>query len=244
MTAASAAQSREVDALSNLIRLPIKAAAVPFQQTLAGLDSGGYLRGLVAGDPFMGFHRLGILAADAAVADGDFKAEVEFGYLIAKLPLTSVAQDDVVHKRQVFASDDNTFTFTPTATLIGTVVGVAGTNQAWVACIPTHLRTPAACSQGYEVLADAAATLTTAQCNKLLVITPGAGRTLTLPAAADWAGQFFTIKTLAAQVITVEGNAAETVDGAANFAGLDAANDVATFYSIGTAVLIVSAKIA
>ncbi len=244
MTAAAANKSFELTERPSLIRLPLKAAAVPFAQTLAGVDTGGYARALVAGDRFMGFHTQQVIAKDSPAADGGSRVEILAGPTIAKLGLTSVAQDDVNHGRNVYASDDCTFTFTPTATLVGVVVGVAGTNLAWVLCIPSHLRSTGGPFNGIVTLADEAATLTTQQLDKLLLITPGAGRTLTLPIAADCAGRTFTVKTLASQVVTLDGAASETIDGAATSVLVDAAGDCLTIMSDGVNWHSIASKIA
>ncbi len=234
MTAASANKSIELTEFPGLLRLPLKAAAVPFAQTAAGMDTAGFARGLVAGDRFMGFHREQVVVQDTPAADGDSRVEIEAGMVLAKLAITSVAQDDVNHARQVYASDDCTYTLTPTATLVGIVVGVAGTNLAWVLCIPSHLRPTGGPFNGLVALADAAATLTTQQLDKLLTITPTVARILTLPIAADCAGRTFTITNVADFMVTLDGAASETIGGALTCTKLSAAGDTISIMSDGS----------
>lgn len=222
-------------------RLPSEISANPFSGSLLTFAADGYAHELVAGEPFAGVCRGSIATADAATADGSRHIEAISGEFTITATISGVAQDDAYHRREVYASDDATLTFTPTGnTRIGRVIGVDG-SKAIILC-----QTAEVCEgqiQGNETLADAAATLTTAQLNKLLVITPTTGRTLTLPPAADAAGKFLTVKNLAAQVLTLDGNAAETIEGAATFVALDAANDVATFYCNGTTWHLVSGRI-
>ncbi|MFA5350286.1 MAG: hypothetical protein WC357_03010, partial [Candidatus Omnitrophota bacterium] len=93
--------------------------------------------------------------------------------------------------------------------------------------------------------ADGDAALTQAMCG-LYTCPNTVARTLTLPAVADNAGLWYTIKKThaAAAAITIEGNGAETIDGAANNAECDAQYDAITVVCDGTEWHIVSKKIA
>lgn len=81
------------------------------------------------------------------------------------------------------------------------------------------------------------ATLTIAEVGIITVNTTGAAFTVTLPAAATSAGAFYKfIKTdAAANALTIDGNGAETINGAATYAAIDAQYDTATVYCNGTA---------
>lgn len=244
MTAATANKDRGVSAQAMLNRLLLKAASVPFAgSAMSAAAADGYAHVLVSGEPFQGFSRDQLRSKDTGASDGDVRWEVDAGRFLAVLPLTGVAQDDVVHKRLVYASDDNAFNMTGSGSLIGCVVGVAGTNLGIVLCRTYEHQQTGGAFNGFETLADAAATLTTSQLDKLLLITPTTGRTLTLPLAADCTGRTFTVKNLAAFAITLDGNGSETIDGAATFAAADAANDHVQIMSTGTAWLIVNARI-
>ena len=84
-------------------------------------------------------------------------------------------------------------------------------------------------------LADGAATLTVAQ-SGLVTMGNTVARILTLPAAASNAGLWYTVKKTSADAfaITLDGNAAETIDGAATFATVDAQYDVVTIVCDGS----------
>lgn len=231
------------------VRLALAASTICFQGSLLTYDANGYAVRLSAGAPFAGIARERVIAADwikSTPADGDIYAEALQGKFLLKVSLSGVGIVDVRRRRKVYASDDATFTFTPTGnTYIGVVVGYEASNVAVIECqTAERIVGGGYCPLGVETLADAAATLTVAQLDKLLVITPTAGRTLTLPPAAHCTGRCFTVKTLAAQVVTLDGDAAETIDGAATNVLCDAANDVLTIMSDGTKWLSVCGKIA
>jgi hypothetical protein len=227
-------------------RLPSEISANPYDGSLLTFAAAdGQAHELVAGEPFAGVARQRIPTADAATADGSRYIEATGGKFTITVTISGVGQDDVVHRRKVYASDDATFTFTPSGnTLIGEVIGVAASGKAIVVCTTADVASSGYGLTGIEVLADAAATLTTAQLDKLLVITPTTGRTLTLPAAADCAGRVYAFKNLAAQVLTIDGAGAETVDGASTSVLMDAANDTLTIMSDGTKWLSIAGKIA
>jgi len=240
MTAAAANKDRQIPTggIPQLNRLPLEISANPYTGSAISPAADGYSHELVSGEPFQGFAREQVRTADAATADGERKLETDSGFFLANLPITGVAQDDVRHRRLVYASDDNTFNMTGSGSLIGVVRGVAGTDLATVACFTAEFAQHGGPFLGFETLADAAATLTTSQLDKLLLITPTAGRTLTLPPAADCTGRTFTVMTLAAFAITLDGNDSETINGAGTNNTADAAYDTITIMSTGTAWLI------
>jgi hypothetical protein len=242
MTAAAANYDRGVEG-AKLARLPLKASQVPFMGSAMSTETTGYVKTLATKEPFKGFAREQVRSVDSPAADGDQLIELDGGIFLAKLPIAGVAQDDVRHCRRVYASDDNAFAMAGSGSYIGRVVGVASSGVAWVLCIPQEYQQSGPFC-GFETLADQAATLTTAQLDKLLLITPGAGRTLTLPPAADCTGRTFTVKTLAAQVVTLDGDGTETIDGATTTVLMDAAQDTLTILSDGANWHIIAAKIA
>lgn len=97
----------------------------------------------------------------------------------------------------------------------------------------------------YTALADGAAVLTIAQVG-LVTMGNTIARTITLPAAATSAGAWYTVKKTSADAaaITVDGNAAETIDGAETYTAIDAQYDVATFVCDGSGWHIVNKSIA
>lgn len=246
MTAATANKDRQIPTggIPTLTRLSLEINANPFVGSAISPAADGHSHELVSGEPFQGFAREQVRTADVATADGERKLETDSGLFLANLPISSVAQDDVRHRRLVFASDDNAFNMTGSGSLVGVVRGVAGTDLATVACRTAEFQQHGGPFNGFETLADAAATLTTSQLDKLLLITPTTGRTLTLPPAADCTGRTFTVMTLAAFAITLDGDASETINGAATNATADAAYDIITIMSTGTAWLIIRKIIA
>lgn len=244
----SAPQDRQVQphTTSTKSRQPLAANARPFQGSILGVKTDGYVRTLTAGDPVLGVAERTTDSEDVSATDGVCLANVDRGIQGVVVPLTGVARDDVGHRRMVYASDDGTFTFTPNGSPIGPVIGVWQTNYAVVQMTPHHFVPPGLGALGIVTQADAAATLTTAHLDKVLLIGNTAARTLTLPAAADCAGRFLTVKKTSADAfaVTLDGAGAETIDGAATFAAQDAANDVVTILSDGTGWHIIAKMIA
>lgn len=215
------------------MRLPSKQAANPFSGSLLSFDTGGFARRLVAGEPFAGVCRQSIATADAATSDGSRSIEVIQGHFLITATVTGATQADAVRRRNVYASDDGALTLTAAGnTMIGTIVGLDA-GKALILCRTAEIRT--AGPVGHEVIADANATLTVAQLDKLLICTPTAGRTLALPPAAQCTGRVYHLVTLAAFALTVDPDLAELVNGAATFAGGATAGSILRIYSTGTA---------
>lgn len=224
-------------------RLLAEINANPYSGSLLSFAADGYAHELVAGEPFAGICTMAVPSAYAASADGSRAIEARCGSFVISATISGVGQDDAALRRKVYASDDGTLTFTAKEnTLIGEVIAVDGT-KAMIACRTAEV-VNGAWSAGVITLADAAATLNATHLDKVLLITPTVGRTLTLPPAANCAGRFITIKVLAAFAVTLDGNAAETVDGAATLATADAAQDSITIVCDGAAWHTVAQKIA
>lgn len=225
--------------------LPVQASANPFQGSLLSLPATGYAHELVAGEPFAGICIEQIATANVASADGGRTVNAISGEFLFEMALTGVAQDDVAHRRPVYASDDNALTFTPTGnTFIGVVVGVSATNVAII-----HGKTNRCCpiaQRGTRSLAATGnVTLTTADLDKVILLPSTGAQTVTLPASADCAGRSITFKkTTADAVAATITPASGTIDGAANHAAIDAANDTITAYCDGTNWYITAQKIA
>jgi hypothetical protein len=206
--------------------LPSQASAVPFEGSLLGINATGYVGALTAGQPFAGVCELGIIARDAASAAGSRYIRARSGLFTAVFAIAGVTRADVTARRRVYASSDNDLSLTAEAgnTYIGDVVDLytqlgGVTNGVVVQCRTIDQQMYGAGIDGgvgAETLADAAATLTISQLDKLLYIPNTAARTLTLPAAASCTGRSFSIlKTTAASfAFTLQGNAAENINGA------------------------------
>lgn len=116
MTTLAADKTRDYS-LGDHNDLPVVAADIIYEGAAIGDNGSGYARPLVAGDPFRGF---ALRKADnSAGAAGDVNVKiVRRGRIV--LPISSLAVTDV--GKDVFASDDDTFTLTQsTNTRIGYV---------------------------------------------------------------------------------------------------------------------------
>ena len=229
-----------------LRRLPVEINANPFSGSLMSVAADGYVRELVAGEPFAGICRQAIETADAATADGSRMVDVIAGTFVITATLSGVAIDDVSHERRVFASDDGTLSFSGVGnTLIGQVIGLDG-SKAIILC-----STEPAAGIGTRGTVTKAATgnltLTPADCDKVIVLPSTGAQAVTLPAAADCAGRFLTFKKTTADAVaaTLTRAGSDTIDGATTVATIDAANDTITIVSDGGAAwYIVAQKIA
>jgi len=103
--------------LGDINELPVIASDIIYEGAAVGDNASGYARPLVAGDPFRGFAER--KADNSSGSAGDINVRVISKGKI-KLAISSLAITDV--GKDVFASDDNTFTLTQsTNTRIGYV---------------------------------------------------------------------------------------------------------------------------
>lgn len=238
-------------------RLPLAASVIAFVGSILVEESDGYVNRLStsnAGAPFAGISIEQVEAGQHPVsgaADGDLRAQAQVGIFVARLPITGVARDDVFHRRHVFATDEQTFSVSDTSgTLIGRIIGLESSGVALVLCATAGhegaLLDHGAIAGVRTLAATGDEALTTADLGKLILVPNTGAKTLTLPLAADAAGRGLTVKktAAAAEAVTIDGNGAETVDGAANNAEIDAANDTVTLVSDGTSWHITAKMIA
>lgn len=112
-----AANSLRTYELGEINELPVVATDIIYEGAAVGDNGSGYARPLVAGDPFRGFAES--KADNSAGSAGDINVRVLSKGKI-KLAITSLAITDV--GKDVYASDDDTFTLTAsTNTRIGYV---------------------------------------------------------------------------------------------------------------------------
>lgn len=111
--------------------LPVIAADIIFEGAMVGDNASGFARPLVAGDPFRG---VALRKVDNTLgAAGDKRVEVNTDCFL-ELPISALAITDV--GKQVFASDDDTFTLTQsTNTCIGYVHRWVSTGVGIVRCV-------------------------------------------------------------------------------------------------------------
>lgn len=233
-------------ATQELIDLPVDDNVKIFKGALVGRNRAtGFARGLVAGDEFLG---VAYRQADNTVAGhtaGGIEVRLHQSIDLVHA-LTGVAQADV--GKDVYASADDALTLTPAGnSRVGRVVAVESANVARVRCEPIFALDGVLDNLPIVVLPDADATLTLNHVNRVLLIGNTAGRTLTLPAAASVraGGWLRVVKTTAATAaVTLDGNGAETIDGAATLATIDAQYDVAHLVCTGSEWIVLSRDIA
>jgi hypothetical protein len=229
-----------------LIDVPVEDNVRIYKGALVGhRRSTGYARPLNAGDEFLG---VAYRQADNTVA----------GHVAGGINVRLHQSVDMVHTltgvtvadmgKDVYASSDNTLTLAPTGnSRVGRVVAVEAANLARVRCQPVGLLSGVLENGPVLSLADESATLTLDHMNRTLLIANTAARTLTLPAVATVraGGWFRLVKTsAAAYAVTLDGNAAETIDGAATYTGIDALYDCALVVCTGSEWVILSRDIA
>jgi len=218
----------------------LEASANPYVGSFASFAVDGYIHELVAGERFAGVFDEQVLDKNKPAADGDILVGVRQGSFLAHLTVSGAAQDDVAHRRWVYASDDNTFTFTAANnTPIGQIVGLDG-SDAIVLCLADE-------DMGGVLSKTAAYTMRAHDAGKTLYgDTSGGAFTVTLAPAADWTGKRCTfVRTgSGANALTLDGDGSETIDGSATYAALDAQFDTVTLESDGSNALIVASKVA
>lgn len=103
--------------LGDINELPVAASTTIYEGSTVGDNASGYMRGLVAGDPFRGFAESKVDNSSGSAGDLNVRVNVR-GKI--QLSVSGLAITDVDAK--IYASDDGTFTKTKGSnTLIGTV---------------------------------------------------------------------------------------------------------------------------
>lgn len=205
----------------------------------------GYARPLAAGDEFLGVALKQANNTASGHIAGGIDVRLHQGIDIVHA-LSGVALADV--GKEVYASDDETLTLSPDGnSRVGRIVSIEGSGQARVRCQPLASLNGLLENGPVVTLADASATLTLNHMNRTLLMGNTAARTLTLPPAATVrsGGWFRIVKTTAAaSAVTLDGNAAETIDGSATLTTLDAQFDTALLLCTGAAWIVLSRDIA
>jgi hypothetical protein len=232
-------------ASQELIDLPVDDNIKVYKGALVGRNRAtGYARPLVAGDEFLG---VAYRQADNTVAGhtaGGVNVRLHQSVDVTHV-LTGAANGDI--GKEVYASDDETLVFTTGGnSRIGRIVALDATNLARVRCQPVALLSGVLENAPQIALADADATLTLDHVNRVLLIGNSVARTLTLPPAATVraGGWLRVVKTsAAAAAVTLDGNASETINGAATFTAVDAIYDAVHIVCTGTGWVILSKNI-
>jgi len=113
-----AADLPRVFSLGDMEEYPVIAADIIYEGAAVGENASGYARPLVAADPFLGFCVEQV--DNAAGSAGDKRVKVkQRGKITLPISGLAITAND---RAAVYASDDNTFTLTPTSnTKIGWV---------------------------------------------------------------------------------------------------------------------------
>lgn len=165
-----------------------------------------------------------------------------------ELAIASVAVTDIGKK--VYASDDQTGILTNGGTysnFIGHVVDVVSSGIALVEPVYDGIAANSRYNVARTMAATGNQTITKYDLNKIIFVPNTAALTLTLPAVANTqAGDKLTfVKTTSdAQAATLDGSGAETIDGAATLATIDAQYDTAILVSTGSAWVVLARDIA
>lgn len=161
--------------------VPAIAADIIYGGAAAGDNGSGYGRPLVAGDRFLGFAAAQVNNAAGAAGDKTIKLRRRGQIQLAVSGAVITDMD-----QPVYASDDDTFTFTPTGnSFIGFVKRFVSSGVVVVDFDPSHTD-PYALWQTRETLAAATKTLDAQDTGKLFFVTVTS--VITLPATAT-AGQ-------------------------------------------------------
>jgi hypothetical protein len=233
-------------ASQELIDIPVDDGVTIYKGAFVGRNrASGYARGLVAGDEFLGVAYKQADNTGAGHAAGGINVRLHQAVDVVHT-LTGVTAADV--GREVYASDDETLTLTPTGNSpVGRVAAVEGVNTARVRCQPVGRLCGLLGNLPVVALADASATLTLDHMNRVLLMGNTAARTLTLPPVSTVraGGWFWIVKTsAAAAAITLDGHGLEKIDNATTYAAIDAAYDTALLVCTGTEWIILSRDIA
>lgn len=166
-----------------------------------------------------------------------------------ELAIASIAEAD--KGKPVFTVDDQTGTLNPSATTCANVVGHVVCKVATGIALVEPAYDGVAANKRLGVARTLAATgaqsLGKYDIGKKILVPNTAALTVTLPAVASCpvGGELEFVKTTAdAFAVTLDGNASETIDGAATLATIDAAYDCARLVNTGTGWVVACRDIA
>lgn len=240
MPALLADTDRTVTGTQLSARLSLLASAICFTGSLLSYDATGFANRLVAGQPFAGVAMQRIELGDwpaAGAANGDRFVTAAHGFGFLQATIAGAAQVDVQRQRKVYASDDNTFTFSAAGnTYIGEVAAFLGGTTVLIFWTTVEQRDEVPGALGVVTYADGAVTVLANDLNKVIHAPITVARTYTLPPVAQAIGHYYTfINTGGAFALTIAANGAEKIKGAANLAQAAALGSFTTIYGTGVA---------
>lgn len=202
-----AADKPRVYELGELNDLPVIASDIIYEGSSVGDNGAGYNRPLVAGDPFRGFAQKKVDNSSGAAGDKNVNViksgEIELA--VSGAVITDVGQP-------VYASDDDTFVFTPTGnSFIGFVKRFVSSGKVVVEFDAGEMVDPYGNSPRETVSADK--TLDAEDSGKVFFVDTDA-KTITLPAVEGMAGiKVVNIGADAAVLVSIAPNAADMIEG-------------------------------
>lgn len=220
---------------------------------LIGIDSTGYF---CKGDDTQSWIFGGVVRADqgnpvlpaGTAGDGTINLEIQRPRYI-EITLTSVAVTDI--GKPVYATYDNQVVISPASTtyanLVGHIVDVAYSNVALVECAYDGIAANARLMAAKWLAATGSQTLSKYDVGKTIFCPNTAAHSVILPPVADvpHGGRLTFVKTTTdAEIVTLDGNDSENIDGATTLTTIDAAYDCATLVNNGTRWIITSRDIA
>lgn len=244
--ALSADRDVEFFTMQELIDLPVDDNVVIYKGAFVGRNRAtGYVRPLTTGDEFLGVaYRRADNTGDGHAAGAinvRLHQSIDIVHAISGVSLADVGKD-------AYASADGELTLDPKgASRMGRVTACPSAGTARVRCQPTQSVSGVLEGMPLIELADADATLTLDDVNRVLLMANTAERTMTLPTAASVrAGGWIRFVKTSADVfsITLDGAGSETIDGATSLATIDAQYDSVLMVSTGAEWVVLSRDIA
>lgn len=223
-----------------------------YQVALLGVDTTGYY---CKGDDTQSWILAGIVAPDngnpklpaGTADDGTLELKAQRPRFL-RLTIASIAVTDI--GKTVYALDDQTGTLDPSATtyanVVGQVVDKVATNIALVELAYDGIAANARLQAAKWLAATGAQTLSKYDVGKKIFLPNTGAYTVTLPAVADvpHGGELWFLKTTTdAEIVTLDGNASENIDGATTLGTIDAAYDTALLVNNGTRWIVMARDI-
>jgi hypothetical protein len=222
----------------------VSTAQTYYSGEMIGLNTSGY-----AGkcDDSASYQFLGLadqrLVVPSGASNGQYQLLVDRPQLLS-MTIASVSLSDI--GKFVYAKFSNEVAFT--AGTYGNVIGVVVARLRATEALIAPMARPGMRYHGAArvMAATGNQSLSRFDLNKTIFVPNTAALTITLPAVADTqpGDELRFVKTTSdAFAVTLDGNAAETIDGAATFAAVDAQFDTVTIVSDGSAWAILNRDI-
>jgi len=206
MATLSADKSRDYE-LGDINELPVIASDIIYEGAAVGDNGSGYARPLSAGDPFRGFAERKVDNSSGSAGDKNVRL-IKRGKI--KLSVSGAVITDV--GQPVYASDDDTFVFTPTSnSFIGKVYRYVSSGVVIVEYDADHMVDPYG-DNPRETISDNKTLDAQDSCKTFFVDTDA--KTITLPAVEGMAGiKVVNIGAFGTVAVTVSPNSDDMIEG-------------------------------